>query len=126
MPDLLARYPQRKGIGAIRAIPRRRPRPDPGGARGALPGLHTVHDLPTPRFNAAVEGYECDCVWFSRRLIVELDGRATHDTRLAFEWDRERDRVLSAAGWRVIRITWRQLHQTPERVAADLRRLLVG
>ena len=71
-------------------------------------------------------GYECDCVWPDRAVIVELDGRATHATRAAFEWDRERDRVLSAAGWRVIRITWRQLHQTPERVAADLRRLLVG
>jgi very-short-patch-repair endonuclease len=72
--------------------------------------------LPLPRFSANVQGYECDCVWPDHAFIVELDGRAVHDTTAAFERDRERDRVLIAAGWRVIRITWRQLHQTRERV----------
>ena len=28
------------------------------------------------------------------------------------------------AGWRVIRITWRHLQERPEKLAADLRRLL--
>ena len=126
LPDLLARYPHRKGIGAIRAILDDGPALTREELEASFRAFIRSADLPRPRFNAIVEGYECDCVWFSRQLIVELDGRATHDTRLAFEQDRERDRVLSAAGWRVIRITWRQLHQTPERVAADLRRLLVG
>ena len=126
LPDLIARYPRRKGVGAVRAIL------DTGPAltREELEARFRVFlraaGHPTPRFNANVQGYECDCVWPDRAVIVELDGRATHATRAAFEWDRERDRVVSAAGWRVIRITWRQLHQTPERVAADLRRLLVG
>jgi hypothetical protein len=31
---------------------------------------------------------------------------------------------LSAAGWRVIRITWRQLERDPEALVADLRTLL--
>jgi hypothetical protein len=42
---------------------------------------------------------------------------------VAFEEDRERDRRLQAAGWRTIRITWRQL-EAPEAAIADLRRLL--
>ena len=126
LPDLLARYPRRKGIRAIRTILEVAPALTRQELEARFRAFIRSTGLPTPRFNAAVAGYECDCVWFSRRLIVELDGRAAHDTALAFEWDRERDRVLSAAGWRVIRITWRQLHQTPERVAADLRRLLVG
>jgi very-short-patch-repair endonuclease len=45
-------------------------------------------------------------------------------TRTAFESDRERDRRLQAAGWTVVRVTWRQLHGEPEAVLADLRRLL--
>jgi hypothetical protein len=46
-----------------------------------------------------------------------------HRTRRAFETDRERDRLLQADGWRVVRITWRQL-DAETGVAADLTRLL--
>jgi very-short-patch-repair endonuclease len=67
---------------------------------------------------------EVDCVWPTRGLIAELDGRAIHDATDAFENDRARDRRLEAAGWHVIRVTWRQLHDEPVEVEADLRRLL--
>lgn len=80
--------------------------------------------LPLPTMNVTIEGVEVDCVWTEQRLIVELDGRAVHDVTDAFEADRARDRRLEAAGWRVVRITWRQLHETPAEVEADLRRLL--
>jgi hypothetical protein len=33
---------------------------------------------------------------------------------------------LQAAGWRVIRITWRQLHELPDVLAAELRALLAA
>jgi very-short-patch-repair endonuclease len=87
-------------------------------------GARISAGLPLPMTNRQIEGDEVDCVWAKERLIVELDGRATHDTSHAFERDRERDRALAAAGWRVIRITWRQLHEEPHLVEADLRRLL--
>jgi hypothetical protein len=80
--------------------------------------------LPSPITNVTIEGIEVDCAWRDQRLIVELDGRAVHDVTDAFEADRARDRRLEAAGWRVVRITWRQLHDTPDEVEADLRRLL--
>jgi very-short-patch-repair endonuclease len=38
--------------------------------------------------------------------------------------DRARDRALNVAGWRVVRVTWRQLASEPEALATDLRRLL--
>jgi|1186.fasta_scaffold124432_2 very-short-patch-repair endonuclease len=83
--------------------------------------------LPRPQFNAyvyvAARWFEIDCLWRRERLGVELDGRATHDTRMAFETDRLRDRVLQVAGWRVVRVTWRALHDAPAAVAADLRAL---
>ena len=81
-------------------------------------------NLPRPQTNIPVEGYEANCVWPKQRLIVELDGNATHATRQAFERDSERDRNLQAAGWRTIRITWRQLHDEPDAVAADVEALL--
>jgi very-short-patch-repair endonuclease len=85
-------------------------------------------NLPRPEVNAAVElgrgTIYPDFVWRSARLAVELDGYRAHGTRHSFEADRERDRLLQAAGWRVIRITWRQLRDHPAAIAADLRRLL--
>jgi very-short-patch-repair endonuclease len=85
-------------------------------------------DLPAPRRNAdlAIAGrfFEVDCLWQEQRLVVELDGRATHGTARAFEKDRERDRLLQADDWRVVRVTWRQLRDDAPAVIADLRRLL--
>jgi len=84
--------------------------------------------LPRPETNARVhvagQSLECDCVWRSPRVVVELDGRAAHATMAAFERDRARDRALNAEGWRVVRITWRQLHDDRRSVATDLLKLL--
>ena len=82
------------------------------------------HNLPRPRVNAVVEGHEVDFYWPTHNLIVETDGAATHLTATAFERDRHRDAQLTAAGHRVIRITWRQLTERPHEVARLLKRLL--
>src|SRR4051794_34973824 len=79
--------------------------------------------IPRPEVNAIVEGFEVDAVWRDTRLTVELDGRDTHGTAAAFERDRERDRALQVAGWRPIRITYRQLRDTPQAVVRDVRLL---
>jgi very-short-patch-repair endonuclease len=81
-------------------------------------------DLPIPEVNFQVMGYEADFVWRDARLIVETDGWEAHGTRAAFERDRLRDAALVAAGWRVLRITWRRLEREPELVARELQRLL--
>lgn len=81
-------------------------------------------DLPRPRVNATVAGYEVDFQWPTHRLIVETDGAASHLTPAAFEHDRARDAHLTALGHRVIRITWRQLTERPHEVARLLWRLL--
>jgi hypothetical protein len=84
--------------------------------------------LPRPRTNVWMElpdrMVEVDCLWPDAGLIVELDGRGFHDTPMAFESDRARDRELIAAGWRVIRVTYRQLRREPAALAVDLRAAL--
>jgi very-short-patch-repair endonuclease len=52
--------------------------------------------------------------------VVETDGHQTHGTRQAFERDRRRDQRLTIAGWRVIRVTWRQLVREPAQVTRTL------
>jgi predicted transcriptional regulator of viral defense system len=64
-----------------------------------------------------------DFMWRDQRLIIETDGHETHGTGQAFETDRRRDQRLTLAGWRVIRITWRQLFRRPHEVRELLRRL---
>ncbi|HMC50979.1 MAG TPA: DUF559 domain-containing protein [Solirubrobacterales bacterium] len=128
---LLARYPRRPGTVTLRAI-----LGDAGRARGVtrrelerrFAAILAKTDLPAPHRNAdvAVAGrfFEVDCLWRAQRLIVELDGGFVHRTWRTSERDRERDRLLQVDGWRVARVTWRQLRDDAPAVMADLRRLL--
>jgi very-short-patch-repair endonuclease len=131
LADLVARYPGRRGIRTIKAILYRL-RDGATITRSELESrflafLRTT-GLPLPSLNTwlrlGARSIECDCVWRVQRLVVELDGHAAHHTTAAFERDRARDRALNARGWRTVRVTWRQLHQEPEALAVDLRKLL--
>ena len=66
--------------------------------------------LRQPQVNAwlHVEGerFLVDFLWERQRVIVETDGRETHETPEAFQSDRRRDQFLAAAGYRVLRVTW--------------------
>ena len=79
--------------------------------------------LPKPATQVVIEGFRIDAVWRAQRLAVELDGWQDHGTRRSFEADRERDAALTAAGWRVVRFTHRQVTHRPDLVARTLRRL---
>lgn len=65
--------------------------------------------LRAPAVNVRIQGLEVDFAWQAEKLIVEVDGFAHHASARAFETDRARDAVLAAAGFRVMRVTWRQL-----------------
>lgn len=104
----------------------------PGPRRSPLeerfaPFLRT-HRLPLPRFNdwilAGDKRYQVDCHWPGTGQIVELDGWEGHKTKSAFREDRARARRLHVAGYSVTRLTWNQLDDEPEAIAADLRALL--
>jgi len=127
LADLVERYPGRRGVAVIRKIlAERNVGLDVVNSEFEMRFLDFIAraGLPRPAVNVAVLGYQCDMVWHDQRLIVELDGHASHKTRDVFESDRERDRVLAVAGWHVIRVTWRQLVGQPDALRADLRRLL--
>src|SRR5918992_3105529 len=89
-------------------------------AERRLTQLCKAAGLPPPRTNARVAGYEVDAYWPAERLIVEVDGWTYHRTRTAFERDRRKDAALQAAGYRVVRITWRRLTKEPYSVSAQL------
>jgi Protein of unknown function (DUF559) len=131
IPDLLGRYPRRRGSAVLRVL-----LGEEAHARGVtkreleerFAALVDSYGIPKPRRNVdlAVRGriFNVDCLWTAARLVVELDGRAVHGTRKAFEDDRERDRLMLTEGWQVIRITWRQLATREDAIASDLRKAL--
>ncbi len=129
--DLVERYPGRRGVRKVRAALERL-REEPGRRRSRLeerfgPFLRR-HRLPQPRFNEWIlsggKRYQVDCHWSGTGEIVELDGWEGHGTRAAFREDRARDRALRVAGYSVTRLTWNQLDDEPEVIAADLRALI--
>jgi len=83
-------------------------------------------DMPIPEVNVRMCGLMVDALWRRERLIVELDGHAGHSTVAAMERDRGRELTLRGAGYLVLRYTWRQVTQQPERVAAELRAALAA
>lgn len=71
-----------------------------------------------------VEGWLVDARWPDKRVVVEVDGWPGHRTPAQLQRDHQRDLELRAAGYIVLRYSWRQLTDTPAAVAADLRRYL--
>jgi very-short-patch-repair endonuclease len=82
------------------------------------------HSLPQPEVNAPLLDYVVDFLWPEAWLVVEVDGRATHGTRRAFQADRDRDGRLAVAGFRVLRFTWWDVTRRPAVVADRVRRLV--
>jgi very-short-patch-repair endonuclease len=74
--------------------------------------------------NARVGRHEVDFLWRARRVVVETDGFRHHGSREAFERDRARDAELQSRGYRVLRVTHRQLRDSSGDVARVLRELL--
>jgi very-short-patch-repair endonuclease len=130
LPMLLERYPGRRGSRNIRAL--LEARLPVGITRNdfeeAFVAVVDRYGLRRPRMNAplAMRGrfFEIDALWEPERVAVELDSRSIHGTHKKFENDRLRDRTLVAEGWRIMRITWRQLQEEPTEIAGDLRSAL--
>jgi len=95
-------------------------------AERKLRRLLVAAELPLPQLNARVCGYEVDFLWPLEKLVVEVDGHGFHGHRAAFERDRRRDQRLVAAGYRVIRVTWRQLVGEPLALIARIAQALMA
>lgn len=129
--DLLKRSRGRRGVARLRlAIEQHDPQEQEArrGLEKKLLRLFKWAGLPPAEVNGhlLVNGISLmpDFIWRDARLIVEADSRRVHGTVTAFEKDRLRDQRLAAAGWTVIRITWRQATEEPERLIQTLRSLL--
>jgi very-short-patch-repair endonuclease len=122
--DLTAALGGRPGAARLRAVLDDLPLPTRSELERRMARLLRRAGLPLPRSQASVLRFTVDFLWERERVIVEVDGFGTHGTRMRFEDDRARDAALLAAGYRVLRFTWRQLTEQPELVVSRLAAVL--
>lgn len=111
----------RPGAGSLRSVlGEAEPSLTRSEAEARLLALVRRSGLPSPVTNARVGGFEVDVLWPRERVVVEVDGFAFHGSRARFEADRRRDANLAARGFRVLRVTWRQITEEPEPLLVSL------
>jgi very-short-patch-repair endonuclease/predicted transcriptional regulator of viral defense system len=117
---VLSRRPRRAGAATLRSLLDQGASFTRSEAEDRLRTLIGRAELPPPRLNARAAGFEVDALWSDHRVVVEVDGFAFHSSRASFEADRDRDASLTAAGFTVLRVTWRHLVRGPEAFVARL------
>jgi very-short-patch-repair endonuclease len=122
---VLTREPRRKGAPVIHSLIDD-PRMTRSERERLLLKLIDQADLPKPVSNVQLHGHLVDIFWPDQRLILEFDGWGAHGHRLAFDKDRKRDQKLVAAGYRVVRVTDKQLLEEPLAVIVRIAQALRG
>ena len=70
--------------------------------------------------NYPVGGYKVDVGFPKQKVAIEVDGWAFHSDPDAFVGDRNRQNKIALLGWKVLRFTWLDLTEYPQRVIAEI------
>jgi hypothetical protein len=124
VPEILRvveRSGRKRGVRALRAIVSTGPAPTRSELEDVVLDLLLTTDLPHPDVNEPLhlDGRKVipDFRWPDLRLVVEADGAAWHDDKLAREDDAERQALLEQHGEHVLRVTWDQAVARPAQTA---------
>jgi very-short-patch-repair endonuclease len=71
--------------------------------------------------NYSIGPYKADVAFPKLKIAIEVDGWAFHSDPEAFRRDRRRQNYLILQGWQVLRFTWLDLVEYPQRVIAIIR-----
>jgi very-short-patch-repair endonuclease len=73
------------------------------------------------RANYPLTGYRIDVAFPKQKVAIEVDGWAFHSDQEDFQHDRERQNDIALLGWQVLRFTWLDLTEYPQRVIAEVK-----
>jgi Protein of unknown function (DUF559)/Transcriptional regulator, AbiEi antitoxin len=120
LPELaktIERLGPRRGVRNLRRILATGPAPTRSELEDVVLDLILGGGLAHPEVNVpvSIDGRRVvpDFRWPDQRLVVEADGAAWHDHKLAREDDAERQALLEAFGDQVLRVTWDQAIARP-------------
>jgi hypothetical protein len=117
----------RRGAPRLAALIADGPAPTRSELEDRVLELLVRHSFPRPAVNAVLEGFprrvEVDFMFEEARVILEADGARYHDNRLARRADVDKQAMLEAAGYRVVRLTWSQVTRDVEQTVRRLRRV---
>ena len=71
--------------------------------------------------NFPVAGYKIDIAFPALKVAIEVDGLAFHSDADVFVADRQRQNIITLGGWKVLRFTWMDLTEYPQRVVAEIK-----
>ncbi len=71
------------------------------------------------RTNYPLAGYRIDVAFPKQKIAIEVDGLAFHSDSEDFHRDRKRQNAIVLLGWQVLRFTWLDLTEYPQRVVAE-------
>ena len=74
--------------------------------------------------NYPLAGYKIDVAFPKQKIAIEVDGLAFHSDAEDFHADRKRQNAIALLGWQVLRFTWLDLTEYPQRVIAEIRRAI--
>jgi very-short-patch-repair endonuclease len=73
------------------------------------------------RTNYPVGGYKVDVGFPKQMVAIEVDGWAFHSDAEVFVGDRNRQNIIALLGWKVLRFTWLDLTEYPQRVMFEIK-----
>ncbi len=116
------------GAAKLRAVVSDGPAPTRSKLEDMLLDLIDGAGIPRPEINAKLRlgGRTIipDYLWRDRRLAIEADSVAWHDHKLTRENDADKQAILEAHGWRVLRVTYEQTKRHPRQTLARIRAAL--
>ncbi len=126
LAGLPERYPNRRGMAALRGVLRELAEPafTRSPAERAAVELFVDAGFPRPHTNVPYGLFELDIFWPELGVAVEIDGWTHHSSRSRFDADRRKGLWLESRGIEVIRLSWRQITREPVRTVAELAPIL--
>lgn len=124
LEQLIRENPGYRGIRNLRELTTDDPKDTDAESERRMLRICRRYGIPEPetQYEVAAGGknYRADFCWPALKLIVEADSWRWHGGKEKSERDRDRDQLLTIAGWIVVHFTRRQIKTAPEVVGPRL------
>ncbi len=128
--EIAQRCKGHRGAARLRAVVAGGPAPTVSTLEDDLLDLLDRAGIERPEINATLrlDGRTIipDYLWRARRLAVEADSATWHDHKLVRENDADKQAILEANGYRVLRVTGDQTRYEPRQTLARIRSALAS